>query len=113
MRWRMLLQRIRQVLTRARARVIFPVLAVAMGISTLVAGLERTSFLASSAGAPVAAVPAAPVQLTYLSASALTPAQPADVASNSATVASSAKLDIHTNHPRIDAWVNRLPTSLT
>ena len=105
------LQRIRQVLTRARARVIFPVLAVAMGISTLVAGLERTSFLASSAGAPVAAAPAAPVQLAYLSRTALEPAPPAD-ASSSATVASSAKLDIHTNHPRIDAWVNRLTTSL-
>jgi membrane-bound lytic murein transglycosylase D len=108
----MTLQRFRQVLTRARARVIFPVLAVAMGISTLVAGLERTSFLASSAGNPVAAVPSAPVQLTYLSATALKPVLPADIASNSAALASSGQLDIHTNHPRIGAWVNRLTTSL-
>jgi membrane-bound lytic murein transglycosylase D len=105
-------QRFRQVLTRARARVIFPALAVAMGISTLVAGLERTSFLASSAGAPVATAPAAPVQLTYLTATTPKPAQPADVVSNSATVSSSAKLDIHTNHARIDEWVHRLTTSL-
>jgi membrane-bound lytic murein transglycosylase D len=105
-------QRFRQVLTRARARVVFPALAIAMGISTLIAGIERTSFLASSAGAPVAAAPAAPVQLTYLTATALKPAQPAEAASSSAMVTSSTGLDIHTNHARIDEWVHRLTTSL-
>jgi membrane-bound lytic murein transglycosylase D len=106
-------QRLRQVLTRARARVLFPTLAVAMGISTLVAGIERTEFLARSAGtAPItapAAAPAAPVQLSYLTARVLDPAQPADAGTSS--VPSSAKLDIHVDHARIDAWVQRLTTS--
>jgi membrane-bound lytic murein transglycosylase D len=120
-------QRLSQLAARMRARVVFPALAVAMGVSTLVAGLDRTSFLAGSTPASVpsaSSAPSAPVALTYLSSSAqaiesaipelpAVPAIPAIPATYVAsTMTSAGKLNLHMNHPKIDQWVNRLTTSL-
>jgi membrane-bound lytic murein transglycosylase D len=110
-------QRLSQLAARARSRVVFPALAIAMGLSALVAGLERTSFLAGSTAAPVpiaastASVPSAPVALTYLSRSVQV-AEPAILATNAAPATTAGTLNIQLDHPRIDQWVNRLTTSL-
>ena len=108
------MQRLRQLATlaaRTRARVVFPALAAAAGLSTLVVGLERTSYLASSSDAPTATVaahaPAPPVQLSYLS-SVIAKAEPA----STPTMASTAGLNIHVDHPRVTKWVERLTSSL-
>ena len=104
------MQRLGQLAARLRARVVFPALAVAMGASALVAGLERASFIAGStdAAAPTApAAPAAPISLTYLSNSV----KASDLAVPVTNVASG-MLNIQMNHPRIEKWVSRLTTSL-
>jgi membrane-bound lytic murein transglycosylase D len=110
-------QRLSQLAARARSRIVFPALAITMGLSTLVAGLERTSFLPGSTAAPapsvpsVPRVPSAPVALTYLSRS-VQAAEPAILATNATPATTSGTLDIQLDHPRIDQWVNRLTTSL-
>jgi membrane-bound lytic murein transglycosylase D len=95
--------------------VAYSAIAAAMGISTLVAGLERTSYLASATGQPVAAtspslVPEVKVGelATFVgqTVQAVEPAQPAPVA-----VATNS-LDNGLNHPRINRWIQRLTTSL-
>jgi soluble lytic murein transglycosylase-like protein len=93
-----------QLAARLRARVVFPVLAVAMGVSAFAAGLERASFVA---GSTETAAPAAPVALTYLSSSVKSSNLAVPV-----TNVASGMLDIHLDHPRIEQWVNRLTTTL-
>jgi peptidoglycan lytic transglycosylase D len=93
-----------QLAARLRARVVFPALAVAMGASALVAGVERASFIA---GSTEAAAPTAPIALTYLSSSVKTSALAIPV-----TNVASGLLDIHLDHPRIEKWVARLTTTL-
>lgn len=93
-------------LTRTRARLAFPVLGIAMGIATLVAGMERTAFLGSAAGiAPVRdmAVPGSTI-------GALT----ADLATitGAGSPFGAGALDTDLEQARIDKWVTRLTTSL-
>jgi hypothetical protein len=97
-------QRFSQLAARLRARIVFPVLAVAMGVSALATGVERASFVA---GSTETMAPKAPVQLTYLSSSV----KASDLAIPVTNVASG-MLDIHTDHPRIEKWVARLTTTL-
>ncbi|MEO8337900.1 MAG: lytic transglycosylase domain-containing protein [bacterium] len=80
------------------SRVVSTALAVAMGISTLIAGLEHSSFLvgATGSGAVVAAVAAGADRV---------------VNSPDSAVATSS-LDISFDHPRIQQWVDRLSTTL-
>jgi membrane-bound lytic murein transglycosylase D len=75
-----------------------------MGASVLVAGLERSSFIA---GSTEDAALIAPVKLTYLSSSV----KASNVAAPITNVASG-MLDIHMDHPRIEQWVARLTTTL-
>ena len=86
-------------LSRARTRVAFPVLGVAMGVATLVAGLERAQFLGTAAG--VEQVDASVASSTI---GAITGARTEDV--------SYATLDSGVESPRIDRWITRLTTSL-
>jgi hypothetical protein len=97
-------QRLGQLAARLRARVVFPALAVAMGASALVAGLERASFVAGSTDAEA---PGAPIALTYMSSSVKASKLAAPV-----TNVASGMLDIHMDHPRIEQWVARLTTTL-
>jgi len=82
--------------------VVASALAVAMGISTLVAGLEHSSFLvqATNSETVVSAVAAGAQQ-------ALAPAD-----STIAPVVETASLDTSLQHPRIQKWVERLTTTL-
>lgn len=82
--------------------VVASALAVAMGISTLVAGLEHSSFLvqATNSETVVSAVAAGAQQ-------ALAPAD-----STIEPVVETASLDTSLQHPRIQKWVERLTTTL-
>ena len=83
------------------ARVVSTALAAAMGVSTLVAGLQHSSFLvqATHSETVVAAVSAGAQRVT-------------SPATSAAEVPEFASLDTGYQHPRIDQWVDRLTTSL-
>lgn len=101
------MKRIRQQFTHARARVAFPVLGVAVGIATLVTGLERTAYLGSAAGVEQAASSTSGSPLGTLTEdfAALTGVKRAPAPSSFAT------LDTDMEHAQIDKWVTRLTTS--
>jgi membrane-bound lytic murein transglycosylase D len=84
------------------SRVVSAALAVAMGITTLVAGLEHSSFLvqATNSATVVAGVAAGARQVTAPVDSAVGP------------VVASPALDTSYQHPRIEKWVERLTTTL-
>ena len=100
------MKRIRQQFTRVRARVAFPVLGVAVGIATLVTGLERTAYLGGVAGIEQAASSTgSPLGTLTEDFAALTGVKRAPVTSSFAT------LDTDMEHAHIDRWVTRLTTS--
>lgn len=84
----------RQTFLRNRSRIAYPALAVTMGFSTIVAGLEHSAFLVQATGART-------------SGSALDSASVRAVAINDPRV-----LNVDMSHTRIDDWVRRLTTSL-
>lgn len=91
---------LRHVLSRAKPRVAYGALAVAMGLSTLIAGLEHSTYITSATGTRHAiATAAAELESTHL----------ADSAFASTTTS---RLDVGMAHSRIDSWVARLTTSL-
>jgi membrane-bound lytic murein transglycosylase D len=96
-------------------RIALPAVGIAMGFSTLIAGLGHTAFLVSSMGTEqaVASVRAGGLDSTIASGvSAFAgSAVPADSASLG-TVSPVASLDVGMSHSRIDQWVQRLTTSL-
>jgi membrane-bound lytic murein transglycosylase D len=103
------LKSIRQQFTRARARVAFPVLGVAMGIGTLITGLERTAFLGSVAGVEQAAPSTSGSAVGTLTndLAALT-----GVKRTSAVASGSfAELNTDVQHPQVEKWVTRLTTA--
>ena len=81
---------------RASARFVYPVLGVAMTLSAVFCGLERSQFLSSTA----------PVRATVTAVAPVDSAAPADSA------VEFGGLDLTVDHPRIDSWVARLTTSL-
>jgi membrane-bound lytic murein transglycosylase D len=91
-------------LSRARSRVVFPVLGVAMGLATLVAGLQRAQFLGTAAG--VEQVSEAGSTIGTLSSDLAT------LTAGRSSTPSYATLDSGVDNPRIDKWVTRLTTSL-
>jgi membrane-bound lytic murein transglycosylase D len=101
------MQYLRVLASRLRGRVAYPAIGAAMGIATLVAGLERTSFLASATGQSVSAeqsiVPDVRIEdlASYVAGDPMTRAAVAV-----------RTLDAGVSHPRIDRWVQRLTTSL-
>ena len=82
-------------------RAAYPALAVAMGLSTVVAGLDHSSFLARTTG-------------TQKALHALAPTSPDSSGPERATAepATEPALDIAYSHARINKWVDRLTTSL-
>jgi membrane-bound lytic murein transglycosylase D len=95
-----------QLFFRVRKRFAYPALAVAMGLSTLLAGLEHSSFLVEATGTQAAIAPASPtVQDTLVTALA-------DSSITAKADTSPNQLDVSINHSRIDQWVARLTTSL-
>lgn len=101
------MQQFRRLMTRARARAVFPVLGVAVALSTVIVGMERTSYLTSAVG-----VKEAVADSTLAAARAIALQAAASQASSGAQVASAAGLDLDMGHARIDKWVQRLSTSL-
>jgi membrane-bound lytic murein transglycosylase D len=103
------LQTARQVLLRVKSRAAFPVLGIAMALSTAVVGLERTSFLthAVDGSAPVADSAVAAARAIALR----TAAAQAGVGVR-APAPSVAGLNLDVNHKQVDTWVKRLTTSL-
>ena len=95
-----------RVMARARARAAFPVLAVAVALSTLVVGAERTSYLTNALGS----VPIADSTVEMARQVAMRAA--ASQASSGAQVAVAGGLDLDLQHQRIDQWVHRFSTSL-
>jgi membrane-bound lytic murein transglycosylase D len=85
------------------SRVVASALAMAMGTSTLVAGLERSSFLvqATHSETVVSAVAAGARQAPFIADSAV-----------SEPIVETASLDTGLQHPRIQKWVDRLTTTL-
>src|SRR4051812_20789708 len=102
------MQKIRQLASRLRGRMVYSAIAVAMGVSTLVAGLERTSFLGSATGQRSESVGTSLVPDVHIDQLAQYVA--AGVTTPTAQVATT--LDSGVDHPRIDRWVQRLTTSL-
>jgi membrane-bound lytic murein transglycosylase D len=91
-------------LSRARKRVAFPVLGLAMGIATLVGGLERAQFLGTAAGVEQVSHTSSTIGALTNDIAAIAGARTGDVAY--------ATLDSGLESPRIDRWITRLTTSL-
>ncbi len=91
---------LRHVLSRARSRVAYGSLAIAMGVSTLAAGLEHSTYVVQAAGTRTAT--------TTLPVAGLATTAAASTASSS----DRRGLDMGIDHSRIDSWVKRLTTSL-
>ena len=107
----------RQVLARVKSRAAFPVLGIAMALSTAVVGMERTSFLTTAMGeqAPVAdaAVSDSVSDSTVAAASALALRTAASQAGAGVPVTvKTARLDLDVDHKQVDSWVHRFATSL-
>lgn len=90
---------LRHVLSRARSRVAFGALATAMGVSTLIAGLEHSTFITEATGTGAAFANPAAELVT------------ADTLRKVSHTFSKTELDVDMAHSRIDTWVKRLTTS--
>jgi len=101
------LKRIQIRLTQARKRLAYPLLGAAMGLATLVAGLERSSFLGQAAGVE---------QVTDESIASSTigsiKSDLATITGVTSGTSSHETLDSGVESPRIDRWITRLTTSL-
>jgi hypothetical protein len=105
---------LRACVTRMRSRAAYPALAVAMGLATLVAGLDRTSFLTgrSTVGGAIGDSTSpllGSITRDLRAASAGVIGVGPDERASLGRVAS---LDDGLPHPRIDRWVERLSTSM-
>ena len=105
------LQPVRQVLARVKSRAAFPILGIAMALSTAVVGMERTSFLTHAMGESAVTADSA------MSDSAIAAAQSLALrtAASQAGVGMPAPapgLDLDVNHKQVDSWVHRFSTSL-
>jgi membrane-bound lytic murein transglycosylase D len=86
---------------RIARRAAYPALATGMVLSTVVAGLNHSSYLVQATGTTAALKAVAPL------------ASPANsTAANTASLATTAGLDLDLKHAKIDQWVTRLTTSL-
>jgi len=106
------LQSARQVLTRVKSRAAFPVLGIAMALSTAVVGMERASFLTHAMGGSVPVADSSVDDSTLAAASALALRTAASQAGPGVPAPAVAGLDLDVNHKQVDAWVKRLTTSL-
>jgi membrane-bound lytic murein transglycosylase D len=105
------LQPVRQVLARVKSRAAFPVLGIAMALSTAVVGMERTSFLSRAMGESAVTADSAMSDSAIAAAQALalrTAASQAGVG----MPAPAPGLDLDVNHKQVDSWVHRFSTSL-
>ena len=104
------LESARQLLARVKSRAAFPVLAIAMAVSTAVVGMERTSFLTHAVGGSASVADSATSDSALAAASAVALATAASQAG--AGVPATAGLDLDVQHKAVDDWVHRFSTSL-
>jgi membrane-bound lytic murein transglycosylase D len=105
------LQPVRQVLARVKSRAAYPILGIAMALSTAVVGMERASFLTHAMGESVVEADSAMPDSALAAARALalrTAASQAGVG----IPAPAPGLDLDVNHKQVDSWVHRFSTSL-
>ena len=88
---------------RVARRAAYPALAVAMALSTIIAGLDHSTFLVRASRTNAA--------LHVATATAM-PADSTRVATTSLDTAAASGLNMDYSHARIDQWVSRLTTSL-
>jgi len=102
---------VRQVLARVKSRAAYPILGIAMALSTAVVGLERTSFLTHEMGQSAVIADSAVSDSAMATARAValrTAASEAGVG----VPAAAPGLDLDLNHAQVDSWVQRFTTSL-
>lgn len=87
---------------RVARRAAYPAIAVAIGLSTVIAGLDHSTFLLHAIGSNALHAPAV----------AASPADGARIATTFANTTRQPGLDLDYSHARIDQWVSRLTTSL-
>jgi len=104
------LESARQLLARVKSRAAFPLLAIAMAVSTAVVGMERTSFLTRAVGGSVA-VADSTADSAVAAASDVALRTAASQAGTGVSV-SAADFDLDAQHKAVDDWVNRFTTSL-
>ena len=105
------MQPVRQVLARVKSRAAFPVLGIAMALSTAVVGMERASFLSHAMGGSAVTADSAMSDSAIAAAQALalrTAASQAGVG----VPAPAPGLDLDVNEKQVDSWVHRFSTSL-
>jgi len=105
------LQPVRQVLARVKSRAAFPVLGIAMALSTAVVGMERTSFLTRAMGEPAATADSA-ISDSAIAAAGSVALRTAASRAGAGVPVPVPSLDLDVNHKQVDSWVNRLTTSL-
>lgn len=101
------MQSARQVLARVKSRAAFPILGIAMALSTAVVGLGRTSFLTHALGGSTPAVADSAVVVASSVALRTAAAQVGPGVSLPAP-----GLDLDVQHKQVDDWVRRLSTTL-
>lgn len=105
-----ILESARQLLARVKSRAAFPVLAIAMAVSTAVVGMERASFLTHAVGGSASvADSASDSSLTTASDVAL---RTAASQAGAGVPVSAAEFDLNAQHQAVDTWVHRFTTSL-
>ena len=105
------MQPVRQVLARVKSRAAFPVLGIAMALSTAVVGMERASFLSHAMGGSAVTADSVMSDSAIAAAQALalrTAASQAGVG----VPAPAPGLDLDVNEKQVDSWVHRFSTSL-
>ena len=93
----------RRTFSRLKARLTFPALAVAMGISTLVAGLDRTEYLAKTLVAD---------QAVRITPGVATAGSSVDGPAAEDRTGNTSGLNLDVSDSRITKWVQRFTTSL-
>ena len=105
------LESVRQVLARVESRAAFPILGIAMALSTAVVGMERTSFLTHAMGESAVTADSAMSDSAIAAAQSLA-LRTAALQAGVGVPAPAPGLDLDVNHKQVDSWVHRFSTSL-
>lgn len=105
------LQPVRQVLARVKSRAAYPILGIAMALSTAVVGMERASFLTHAVGESAVTADSATSDSAIAEARAVA-LRTAATQVGAGMPAPVPGLDLDVNHKQVDSWVQRFSTSL-
>ena len=105
------MQSARQVLARVKSRAAYPLLGIAMALSTAVVGMERASFLSHAVGGTPVVADSADTDSTIAVARTVALRTAARNAGAGVPVPVPG-LDLDVNRKQVDTWVHRFSTSL-